>query len=115
MLPDGNEVVRDAAGEFVFRNSNLPISRDADNLIPMQILRYMEAETASYFYETDTLIAEQVNISRFAVPGHEIEGSFDNVIPLMTGIAESVEFKLDGNDPEFQASQFKAILYHSGG
>lgn len=119
VLPDGSEAVRQKNGELVLRKENtneVEIRTVLDNVIamPMQIVRYMEADAASYYYKNDQLVAEQVTISRFALPGHELKESLENITPLMAGIAQSIEFTIDGNDPKFKAHQFKAILHHIG-
>ena len=89
LLPDGSEVMRQSDGGLVLRDSesSVRITEDGINLTPMQIIRYMEADAASYYYKTDQLVAEQVTISCFAVPGHELVESLDNITPLMSGIA----------------------------
>lgn len=108
---DGEEIAKDSEGYFVFKNTDTRILNDATTLKPMQIIRHMQADSASYFYKNDKLVANHVTISRFVVPGHELVVSLDNGTPLMSGIAESMECTLDGGDPQFHATQFKAILH----
>lgn len=77
----------------------------------MQFVRLMQAETASYFYKSDLFFAEQVSLSRYSVAGHQLPVSLKNEQPLMKGRAAKVQFSLNGKDPNFQASQFKASLF----
>lgn len=112
-LSDGREVVKKPNGSFYGRDGD-PIDVGDGPLLPMQIIRYMEADAASYYYKSDQLIAEQVTLSRYAIPGHELVESLENMTPLMTGVAQSIECTLDGQDPQFKAHQIKAILHHSG-
>lgn len=113
-LPDGSEAVRNESGDLVLRNSDTRILENAPTLVPMQIVRFIQADAASYSYKTDRLTAQDVAISRFSIPGHALTDSLDNITPLMTGVAESMECTLDGNDPQFKAHHFKAVLHHSG-
>lgn len=81
---------------------------------PMQIIRHLKADAASYHYQKDLFVAENVQISRYLIPGSTLveTGVEDNKL-LMTGLAKRVEFSLNGSDPNFKAYQLKSSFYPS--
>jgi hypothetical protein len=117
-LSDGREVVRQPSGKLVLRESKPSdpawIEPDISELKPMQHVRYIEADHATYYYKNDRIIADDVKISRFTLPGHALITSFERMEPTMTGTAKNVEFSLKGKDLQFTAHQLKAIFYDSG-
>lgn len=66
------------------------------DLKPMQHLRCIEADHATYHYKNDHIMAEDVTISRYSVPGHTLVTSFDGLKPEMRGKAKNVEYALKG-------------------
>ncbi len=115
VLPDGREVIEQRNGKFLLRNANPQdpasyIAKGDPGLKPMQIMRYMEADTASYFYRTDRFVADNVQITRYLIPGHLLATSFDKAKVLMKGVASTVEFSLDGQ-VNFKASKLKANFF----
>lgn len=116
VLEDGREVRRKTDGSLVSRQHN---PKDVESIVdagnstlkPMQVIRYLEADVASYYYQTDRFTAEQVHVSRIVIPGHELIESIKDYKPIMTGLARSVEFALVGNELNFTAYQLKATLY----
>jgi hypothetical protein len=118
VLPDGSEAIQQPDGQITLRhhekNQILTQISDISQLKPMQIIRYMEADTATYYYQTDHFIAEHVKVSRFAAPGHALLESINGLKPMMSGIAQSVEFSLVGKDLNFTAYQLKATLHSTG-
>jgi hypothetical protein len=120
LLPDGNEVVPSKVGKWYI------IGKDHDDpgswiepssethLRPMQQIRYIEAEEALYYYNSDTFLAEKVRLSRYIVPGHQLIESVKIYDPLMRGVAQKVEFSLKGKDLNFKARHFKAVFYSVG-
>lgn len=120
-LPDGREAIRHRNGKISIRyddpekESSWVDHDDVDELIPYQRIRHIEADNATYYYGKDLLIAERVQLARYAVPGHEIVDSFDGVSPLMEGVAKSAQFSFVGEDVHFRAYRLKAKLYSSGG
>ena len=116
LLPDGREVTLQSNGRLLLRNANPAeeaswFTKDLKGLIPMQIVRYLEADTASYHYKKDLFVADNVRISSYAVPGHELVEAIDPKKTLMNGTAKSVEFSLSGKDLNFKAHQLKATLF----
>lgn len=113
LLPDGREVEYRTDGQLRLRNgSDLVV--DPKGLKPMQTIRYLEAAEAAYHYNGDRFVAEQVRISQFIAPGHQLVHSVKGLKPIMSGIARSAEFSLVGNDLNFTAHQLKARLHTSG-
>jgi hypothetical protein len=119
LTPDGREAIPQPDGKLLLRHgdANDPQAQIAPSplLKPMQNIRYMEADAATYYYQNDHFVAERVKVSRFAVPGHKLIESVKGLHPLMTGIAQAVEFSLAGNDLNFTAYQLKATFHSSGG
>jgi len=113
VLPDGTEAIKDADGTLKLKDSGLLASENANEAKPMQHVRYFEANSASYYYETDKVIANNVKISRVIMPGHEIKDDLDRT-PILSGIADTVEFFMSGQDPQFKANNVTVIFHHPG-
>jgi len=116
VLSDGREAFLQENGQLLIRHSppSQPeswIAKNHPGLKPMQIVRFIEAETASYYYKTEFLKAEDVNISRFSAEGHALMSPWEKKQLLMKGIAESMEFSLSDKTPNFKASEMKTTLY----
>lgn len=115
-LPDGREVVMDPNGRFLLKKANpelvesLVVADPAD-LKPVQVIRFLEANEASYFYQSDLFKASNVAITRFIAPGHKLQDSWKEKELLMKGIADSVDFSLNGKDLNFKAMKLKATLF----
>ncbi len=119
LLPDGRELTKQSKGQFLIRNSdpNLKTSwidpQNTENK-PMQRLRYFEADFATYFYNGDKFVAEQVKIYTYTAPSHTLPGSFEDLEPTMTGRADSVEFSLSDKTIKFTAQHLKATFFEQG-
>lgn len=116
ILPDGREVQYQPTGQLMLRDRNVNdpeaiVKADHSSLVPMQVVRHMVADAATYYYQTDHFSAEQVHISRYIAPGHTLMETTQGLKPVMTGIARSVDFSLVGNDLKFTAYQLKATLH----
>lgn len=119
VLPDGREVIKLEDGTLKLRGSDPQktgslATIEQTELKPLQIIRYLEADTASYYYQTDRFLADDVKVSRFITEGHTLVESLDGLKPLMDGIASSVEFSLVGDDLLFTAQQLKATIRTTG-
>lgn len=77
---------------------------------PMQQMRFWEADHGVYRYTTQQLLAQDVNISIFRLPGHALPYTCDPRIAFLNGIANNVSFSMTGKTPQFEANQFKATL-----
>jgi hypothetical protein len=116
MLPDGREVEYRTDGQLRLRRGdvNAVILANNKELKPKQIIRYMEAANAAYYYNGDRFVADNVRISQFSAPGHTLVKSITGFKPIMSGLAKSAEFSLVGNDLNFTAHQLKARLHTTG-
>ncbi len=115
-LPDGREAFLQANGRLLLRNGNMFKSQDwveipLSSTTPMQTLRYFEAEKAIYYYKDNHLLANQVKVAQYRIPGHKIVGDVQGLQPLMTGVASSAEISLLDGSPLFKATQMKAAFY----
>lgn len=115
-LPDGREVVKDSNDRFLLKNANPALTEsfvdlEATSLKPMQVVRFLEADEASYFYQSDLFKASNVMITRFVAPGHELQKTWKEKQLLMKGIADSVDFSLNGKDLNFKATKLKATMF----
>lgn len=113
-LPDGREVIEQRDGKLLIRHEDPKkeesyVVRDAA-LKPMQIIRLMEANDADYYYTSDRFVASNVKLSRYIVPGHELVIGVDKRLkPVMSGVADNVEFSLSGK-LNFKATKMKATF-----
>lgn len=112
LLPDGREVVFDA-GNFFSKESALEIEAQID-MRPMQVLRYLEANSGSYSYNSKVCKANHVIVERYIEEGHELPKNVKSGQLIFRGMADSVEFKLSGGEPEFTAMQMKASIMSPG-
>lgn len=115
-LPNGREVIMTTDGQLVLRGSNPEdpsnvINPDRYPLTPMQLIRYLEADSAVYTYQKSHLKANKVKLARYIAPGHTLPTSLDGMKLLMQGTARSAEFSVNENGPHFTAYEFKANLH----
>lgn len=115
-LKDGREVVVQADHTWKLRNGD-PYMLEANeekDWKPMQLIRYFEAEKASYHYRADLFIAHEVKLTRFKAPGHLLITTLKGYHPLMQGVAKSIEFSLASKKPNFTATSLKASFVLGG-
>jgi hypothetical protein len=115
VLDDGREVIKQANGKLILRHGKPSdplawVNSDTDGLKPMQHLRCMEASDATYYYKSDLVVAEQVSIYRFTLPGHKLIASPEGK-PTMLGNAKNAEFSLAGKELNFTAQNLKVVFY----
>lgn len=116
VMPNGNEIKKLPNGLFMKRKGD-PYNPDdlviveSANLTPKQVIRYLEAKTASYYYQGNRVIAYDVKLSQFIAPGHLLLETWKNLKPTLTGTASSVEFSVAGKDLNFNAENMKAAFY----
>jgi len=119
-LPDGREVIRQGNGKMLIREAD-PDEVDSwvdplvQQLTPHQRVRHIEADSAVYYYASDLLVAERVDLLRYAADGHQLLESFDDSLLLMKGIAKSVQFSFVDKNIHFRAYRIEATLYSGGG
>lgn len=118
LLPDGSEALMQSNGRLLAKHADPALSSSWYNkkgmgIVPMQRIRYMEADTATYHYKNDKLVANEVKINRYSLPGHALIESVEGLKPVMQGIAKQVEFSLMGKDLNFKAHHLKATFSES--
>lgn len=115
LLPDGREAFLQENGRLLLRHGNPLESQDYVEMPlastkPMQTLRYFEAERATFYYKDNHLLADQVKLFRYTVPGHALQ-PIEGLKPMMTGMAKSAEISMKEGTPLFKASHLKAAFY----
>lgn len=118
-LSDGREATKQADGRLLIKHADPQdqaswTASNAPGLKAMQVVRFVEADTAFYYYKNDKFIADNVNVSRYVAPGHTIEQASKKLQPIMSGVAAWVEFNLEGKEVNFKAYQLKAKFYSQG-
>lgn len=82
-----------------------------ENGKPMQTLRNIAAQEATYDYKSGFVLAHDVVISCYTLPGHTLITSLNGQKPIMEGRAKTVEFSLKEKSPKFSADHLKASFY----
>ncbi len=110
--PKGNrlEIVEDLYKIRFWMQDRLYLSSDGKK--PLQQMRYLEADTGTYLYNTQQFLAQTVALSLFRLPGHTLTLQHQTS-PFVKGIAQDVSFSVSGKESQFQAKNFKANF--SGG
>ncbi len=115
LLPDGREAVKKATGRLLLRHAD-PLQADSwinpdlPGLTPMQYVRYFEAETANFHYNSQLLVAEKVKLWKYRLEGHECPQTMSAACPLMSATAETVECTLRQEQLDFHAKRLKATF-----
>ena len=104
--PEGNFLIEKMNDVKCWMQEELSVSEGR----PYQVLRYLEADTATYSYKNDEVVASDVKIYRYTLPGHELPKHFGGVKPSMKGHAEAVQFSMAGKEVQFKAQKLKASL-----
>jgi len=66
------------------------------------------AEKATYFYNQEKLVAENVQIFRYQLPLHELPHEIEGEIPYFSGTADSISLNFSRTMPTLQAKNLKA-------
>lgn len=118
ILSDGREALLHSSGRLLLRGAP---ADDTSSWValqggerPMQIMRYLEADSGAYFYKTDQCKADHVIVTRYVMPGHELGFDFSQGQQILKGLADSVEFSMAGDDPHFTAQRLKATVFMPG-
>lgn len=114
VLRDGRHVYKQEDGKFLFKNGSEYIPEDSQNLRAMQVIRRLEADTATYHYQQDLFVAENVKVLRYMIPGQKIDDEAKDPVLIMSGMAKWVEFSLNNKALNFKAYQLKSKLYSGG-
>lgn len=79
-----------------------------------QIIRQIEAVTASYHYQSENFLAEQVKLFRYISKGNTLKKPFVILTPLMSGEAKSLQLSLSSPNKSFKAQELKAVIQNWG-
>jgi hypothetical protein len=77
---------------------------------PMQNIRYLEAEKASYNFHTRLFLAQGVKFWKYQLEGHNPPETIENAQLLMQASADSVEFSMISKDLDFKAHRMRAMI-----
>lgn len=78
---------------------------------PMQRIRYIKAETATYHYTSQVFTAENVKLWQCQLEGHTPPTLPINCgEPIISAVAQSVTFKLKEKKPQFTAHELRANI-----
>lgn len=81
---------------------------------PTQMIRSIEADEGVYFYKTEELVAERVNLSRYLGEGHQLPQTISFLKLLMHGRAKHLKFSLVKGAYSFKAEGLQAIIQEGG-
>lgn len=119
-LPDGREALPGEGGRLLLRGSNPLnpegyISSETPGLESWQQIHIFEADNATYTYKAKQLVAQNCTIKRYILPGHRIPEDLDHGELLMRGIAHTVSFTLEDENPLFHAQNMRTSIYSERG
>ena len=106
-----SEVIEHMQGVSAIQQEKLYLDGDQ----PMQELRYIEANEASYHYRSGLFVAKEATLTKLRAEGHAPIASIEGLDPMITGMARSAEFQLKGDGLDFTASQLRATVYTDRG
>lgn len=114
LLPDGRKAIRQSNDRLMYEGKDPALSDswvlDEASAVPMQTIRFLEARFAKYAYQRSHLVAEDVKIARYCLPGHQLSESQNGAKMIMSGVADTVEFSLNETDFRINAKKFKATM-----
>jgi hypothetical protein len=111
LLNDEIEVIRNESGKLVWRDSSDKLVEEYDpQLKAVQRVRYIVADNAVYHFHTGLLIAHQVDLAQFILPGHKLVLTVEGRSPVMKGRAESIEISLLSKGLAFNAKKMTATF-----
>ena len=82
----------------------------AQNVGPMQQIRFLQAQEGLYRFTSQEFLAQSVDLSLYRLNGHELPTEMGKITPFLKGNAEDVSFAISGKNPQFKAQHFKAEL-----
>ena len=115
LLPDGREAIQQEDGRLLLRHASPDdpaswVDPSIPGLTPMQLIRYMQADKATYDYASQLFVAEDVKLWKYKLEGHEPPSALEQTDFLMSGTARSVEFAFKGEKFDLQAHSLKATF-----
>lgn len=111
LLNEDIEVIRNTSGKLVWRDfPDKEVAEDDPQLRPVQKIRYIESDNATFYLNTGLLVAHEVHLSQYVLPGHKLILSIEGKTPLMKGRAESLEISLLSKGLTFNAKKMTATF-----
>jgi hypothetical protein len=117
---------KEGGGEFIehFKEVNCVMQEkfiDSDNESiqmsassqPNQYVRSLKAHDAIYAYKTGQLVAEEVEVAHYVIPGLLWPFSLEAFHPLVQGQAQKLQISMF-QEPHLKAVDFKAIFHEWG-
>jgi hypothetical protein len=111
-LTPGNkkmELVENLSGIRCWMQDKLLLTNETKG-VPLQQVRYLEADTGSYLYNTQQFEASSVSLFLLRLPGHTLTFDVGPKDAFLRGIAQNVSFVISDGTPKFQAQNFKASI-----
>jgi hypothetical protein len=108
LLPGGEEAIFSNGQIKLRKEPERPLNYKKEELIPMQIVRRIVADQASYNYNSHLFSAEKVLLWKYRLPGHAPVYSFEAHSPLIEAAAQNIEFVIQGGRLDFKAQEMKA-------
>lgn len=117
VLKDGREAYLQEDGRLLISHADPSqveswISINDPGVAPMQLIRRLTAETATYHYSSDSLTTENSRIESYAVPGHVLVDHLEST-PLMSGEAKWCQLSLKKRPIQLQAQELR-VVFNSG-
>jgi hypothetical protein len=81
---------------------------------PMQIIRFVKADKATYYYNKEMLLADHPIIIEYRVEGHHLPENYDDAVVMMRSVAENVEISFDNAELTFHAKRLKGRVFPQG-
>ncbi|WP_039356656.1 MULTISPECIES: hypothetical protein [Candidatus Protochlamydia] len=81
---------------------------------PSQLLRYLRAKKATYHYQTEQLTADDVQLARYKIKGHQWINDLQAFHPWMKGSAKRIQLSFSQNDRSFTAQDLQAAFQDWG-
>lgn len=78
--------------------------------LPMQQLQQILAAKATYYYGDQKLIAENVQLAQYEIPGHAFTTELASYTPSLQGKATQVETTLSDRPPQMKLRGFSGIV-----
>lgn len=114
---DGKEYVFGKEGVLKQRESGLLLdsSVDLQQLTPMQCFRYFEAKQAVCDFDSESIVAIDVQFWTYAIEGHELCRNYHALTPIAVGKASSMTLAEKNEEREFYAENLRLQIKNGRG
>jgi hypothetical protein len=121
IIDEGQIATRHPNGRLMIKDSNKRqsgpswIDEAAAQVKPMQNLRRIDADTATFNYKDNLFIANDVLLSRYIADSHHLDPDLSREETSMVGEAESISLSVTKTPVQFKAEKLKAVFQGNGG